>query len=109
MESLFGLVETQRILFINVFRPAHKETGDKLVETIRERFPHHYVEIVLQPLDKNMSEALITNMLKLKGLHHAFIDQIVQTLRGQPILHRRGDPFIYRVKACWSRKTEYLR
>jgi len=37
MESLLRLVETQRIIFVNVFRPGHKETGDRIVETIKER------------------------------------------------------------------------
>jgi class 3 adenylate cyclase len=31
LESLFRLSETRRILFINVFRPGHKETGDRIV------------------------------------------------------------------------------
>ena len=84
IESLFSLVETQRILFINVFRPGHKETGDRIAETIRERFPDYYVEIMLQPLDKRMSETLINNMLKIKGFHHDFIDQIVERSGGNP-------------------------
>jgi class 3 adenylate cyclase/tetratricopeptide (TPR) repeat protein len=84
MESLFRLAETQRILFINVFRPGHKETGDRIVETIKERFPQYYIEIMLEPLDDRMSEALIDNMLNIRGLHHALIDQIVQRSGGNP-------------------------
>ncbi|NIR14487.1 MAG: AAA family ATPase, partial [Desulfobacterales bacterium] len=37
--SLFRLVETQNIVFINVLRPGYEETGDRIVETIKERFP----------------------------------------------------------------------
>ncbi|NQT55478.1 MAG: AAA family ATPase, partial [Desulfobacteraceae bacterium] len=84
MESLFRIAVTQRILFVNVFRPGHRETGDRIVETIKEKLPAHYVEIVLQPLDERMSEALINNMLKIKGLHHALISQIVQRSGGNP-------------------------
>jgi len=84
MESLFRLAETQRILFINVFRPGSKETGDRIVETIKERYPEYYVEIMLEPLDERMSEALIDNMLNIKGLRHALIDQIVQRSGGNP-------------------------
>lgn len=84
MESLFRMAETQRILFVNVFRPGHRETGDRIVETIKEKLPVYYVEIVLQPLDERMSEALINNMLKIKGLHHALISQIVQRSGGNP-------------------------
>ncbi len=84
MESLFRLAETQRIVFINVFRPGSKETGDRIVETIKERFPQYYVEIMLEPLDERMSEALIDNMLNIRELHHALIDQIVQRSGGNP-------------------------
>jgi tetratricopeptide (TPR) repeat protein len=84
MESLFLLAETRRILFVNVFRPGHKETGDRIVEKIRERIPVYYVEIVVEPLDERMSEALIGNMLNISGLHHAVIGQIVQRASGNP-------------------------
>ena len=84
MESLFRLAETQRILFVNVFRPGHKETGDRVVETIKERYSSHYVEIYLQALDVRMSEMLISNMLQIKGLKHAFIDRIVTRADGNP-------------------------
>ncbi|MBU4492076.1 MAG: AAA family ATPase [Euryarchaeota archaeon] len=84
MESLFRLVETRRILFVNVFRPGHKETGDWIVEKTRERLPAYYVEIVVEPLDERMSEALIDNMLNISGLHQALIGQIVHRSGGNP-------------------------
>jgi class 3 adenylate cyclase len=84
MESLFRLAETQRILFINVFRPDHKETGDRITKTTKERFPKYYIEIMLEPLDERMSETLIDNMLHIKGLKHAVIDQIVARADGNP-------------------------
>jgi class 3 adenylate cyclase len=65
MESLFRLAETQRILFVNLFRPGFPETGDRIVKTIRERLPAYYVEMVLEPLDERMSEALIANMMSI--------------------------------------------
>jgi len=82
--ALFRLVETQRIVFINVFRPGYKETGDQIVEAIKERVPDYYVEINLQPLNERMSETLINNMLHIKGLKHAVIDQIVERADGNP-------------------------
>jgi predicted ATPase len=84
MESLFRLAETQRIVFINVFRPGYKETGDRIVETLKERYFNHYVEMILPPLDVRMSEALINNMLHIRGLKHAVIDQIVERADGNP-------------------------
>lgn len=84
MESLFRLAETKRILFVNVFRPEHKETGDRIIETIKDRLPVYYVEIVLEPLDQRTSEALISNMLNISELHHSTVEQIVQRAGGNP-------------------------
>ena len=36
LESMFRLAETRRIVFINVFRPNHPETGDRIIETIKK-------------------------------------------------------------------------
>jgi class 3 adenylate cyclase/tetratricopeptide (TPR) repeat protein len=84
MESLFRLVETHRVLFLNVFRPCQKETSDRMLEKLRENLPQYHTEIVLQPLDEQMSEVLIRNMLKVKGLDHPLLDRIVQRAGGNP-------------------------
>jgi predicted ATPase/class 3 adenylate cyclase len=82
--SLLRLAETQRILFINVFRPGHKDSGDRIVQTIKEKIPVYYVEIVLEPLDEKMSEVLITNMLKILRFQHALIELILERAGGNP-------------------------
>jgi class 3 adenylate cyclase len=84
MDALFRLAKTQRIVFINVFRPGHKETGDRIVETIREKYDAYYVEIEIKSLDKGMSEKLINSMLNIQGLEHEVIDQIVERADGNP-------------------------
>ena len=84
LESMFRLAETRRILFINVFRPNYPETGDRIIETIKEKLPVYYVEIRLQPLNEQMGETLINNMLKIKGLQQAIVDQIIQRAGGNP-------------------------
>jgi class 3 adenylate cyclase/tetratricopeptide (TPR) repeat protein len=84
MESLFRLAEEQKILFVNVFRPGHKETGDLIVETIKDRFPAYYVEIAIKPLDEKLSEMLISNMMNITGLHYSVIDQVVKRADGNP-------------------------
>jgi class 3 adenylate cyclase/tetratricopeptide (TPR) repeat protein len=84
MESLFRLTETQRILFINVFRPGYKETSDRISQNIKERLTVYYVEIVLKPLDKKMSEALITNILDISDFHHAGIKEMIHRAGGNP-------------------------
>jgi len=63
MESLFRLAETQRVLFINLFRPGFPETGERILKTLKERLTVYHLEMVLGPLDWRMSEALISNML----------------------------------------------
>jgi tetratricopeptide (TPR) repeat protein len=84
LESLFRLTETQRVIFINVFRPDYKEAGERIVETINERLPACYVEIKIEPLADQMSETLINNMLNIKGLHHGIKNKIVQRAGGNP-------------------------
>jgi predicted ATPase len=63
LESLFRLAETRKILFLNLFRPGFPETGDRILKTLKERLPVYHLEMVLEPLDERMSEALIGNML----------------------------------------------
>ncbi|MBP1711868.1 MAG: adenylate/guanylate cyclase [Deltaproteobacteria bacterium] len=65
MESLFRLAETQRILFINLFRPCFQETGERILKTLKERLSVYHLEMLLEPLDEPMSEALIGNMLNI--------------------------------------------
>ena len=84
MESLFRLVEKQRIRFVNVFRPGYKETGDRIVETIKDTFPAYYVEIAIKPLDEKLAEMLISNMMNITGLHYSVIDQVVKRADGNP-------------------------
>jgi predicted ATPase len=65
LESLFRLADTQRILFINLFRPGFPETGERILKTLKERLPVYRLEMILEPLDEHMSEALIANMLTI--------------------------------------------
>jgi len=84
MGSLFQIVETHRILFINVFRPGHHDTGDRIANTIKKKLPAHYVEILIEPLNELTSEELIINMLNLFDRHHTIIGNIAQRASGNP-------------------------
>jgi class 3 adenylate cyclase/tetratricopeptide (TPR) repeat protein len=84
MESLFRLAETNKILFINLFRPGYKETGDRLAESLKDRHVNYYFEIVLKPLPERMSEALISSMLNISKLQHTFVTNIVERTGGNP-------------------------
>jgi len=84
LESLFKLSEIRRIVFINVFRPNHPETGDRIVASLNEMPSVYCVTIRLEPLTAQLSEMLINNMLNIKGLSHTIIDQIIERSGGNP-------------------------
>ncbi len=84
LESLFLLAQTLPILFINVFRPGHKETGERIVKAIKEKLSVYYIEISLEPLDNQMSEILIDNMLNIKGFQYSLKKKIVKRSGGNP-------------------------
>jgi len=84
MEQLFQLVKTQRILFINLFRPGHLETGVRIAATVNKELPAYSIELVLEPLDEKMSEALIDNMLDSIEFKHAIAAKIIVRAGGNP-------------------------
>lgn len=118
MESLFRLAETNRIVFINLFRPGYQETGDRLAETLKQslqdRQVNYYIEIVLEPLPEKMCEALICDMLKLTEFKHSlgasivertggnpfFIEEVVRSLIDEQVLLPKGDRFLVTSKAA---------
>lgn len=84
LESLLDLAQTQRILFLNIFRPGYKETGERLVASIKKKSSAYYVEIHLEPLDERHSDTLIKNMLSHSVLGHNVMQQIVRAAGGNP-------------------------
>jgi class 3 adenylate cyclase/tetratricopeptide (TPR) repeat protein len=84
LEFLFRLAKRERILFINLFRPGYAETGHRILSVLENGHSVYQRDIVLEPLDERMSEALIVDMLDLKGINHAVVGQIVQRAGGNP-------------------------
>jgi len=85
LESLFRLAQTHRVVFINVFRPGYWQGVDRKVETLPEWLPEaDFAEIAIKPLDRQTGEALVNNMLQVKGLRHALKKQIVDRAGGNP-------------------------
>ena len=85
LESLFHLARTHRVIFINVFRPGYWQGDNRRVETLANWFPDvDFLEINLKPLDKQMTEALVNNMLQVKGLRRSIRQQIVNRAGGNP-------------------------
>jgi len=84
MESLFKLVKNHRLLFINVFRPGYKETGERLSAFVKENLPEHYREINVKPLTETESAELIGNLLNQTNLPDDIKQLIVTRSEGNP-------------------------
>jgi len=84
LELLFKLVQQNRVMFINVFRPRYKDTGERLIKTIEERYSSYYVEIVLRALKEAESETLVRNLLKIRNLPQHIKHQITERSEGNP-------------------------
>lgn len=83
-ESLFRLAEKQRILFIVVLRPGYHETGERLLETIDERYESFFKKIELKPLEENGCETLIRNLVKISTLPPEIRTAILSRAEGNP-------------------------
>jgi class 3 adenylate cyclase len=84
MESLFNLSATHRILFINLFRPGFKDTGDRVVNTLKHRQAVSSVDIRLKPLDVQNSVRLARNMLDGGVFSGGLAKQIANRSGGNP-------------------------
>jgi len=84
IESLLRLATEHRMLFINVFRPNYKETSDRVLETIKEKYDNYNTEIYLEPLDKYQSEVLTNNLMRVKAFPTAIREQIITRTEGNP-------------------------
>ncbi|MCI0695459.1 protein kinase [candidate division KSB1 bacterium] len=84
LESLYRLAENHRILFVNVFRPNYRETGERILQTIRKRYSRCHAEIYLEPLDDNQCAVLIRNLLKASGLPTGIRSAIANRAEGNP-------------------------
>ena len=54
------------------------------VISLRVRFSAHYTEIVLKPLDQQLSETLINNILNITGFNRTISNKIIQQAEGNP-------------------------
>lgn len=106
-ESLFRLAEQQRILFIIVLRPGYRETGERILETIHERYRNIHSKIHLEPLDEKKCEIMIRNLVKIKGLptdiraaimnraggNPFFIEEVVRSFIDEGVLEHKNGTF----------------
>jgi class 3 adenylate cyclase/tetratricopeptide (TPR) repeat protein len=83
VEYLFRMVEKERVLFLNVFRP-REERGEKLSKAARESYGSRYVEIVLQPLDGEGCRELVQNLLRTGSVPPTIMESIGSRTGGNP-------------------------
>lgn len=84
LESLYRLAENHSILFINIFRPGHIKTGERIQRKIKARHREIYQEITLEPLDNTQSRILIDNLLNTRDFSPATSDLIIKKTEGNP-------------------------
>lgn len=84
LELLYRLAENNRILFVNVFRPDFKNTGERILESIKERYPSSFETIYLESLNKSYGETLINNLLNIEGFSPQITETITQRAGGNP-------------------------
>ena len=85
LESLFRLAENHRILFVNIFRPNYPDTGDRIRETMQNRYGALAAEIVLDPLNEAACDVLIENLLNIGDLPVNVRDLIKRRAEGNPL------------------------
>jgi predicted ATPase len=83
VEYLFKMVEKDRVLFLNIFRP-WEERGERLSKAAREGYGNRYVEIVLHPLDGEGCSELVRNLLKSGSVPPSIMESIGSRAGGNP-------------------------
>jgi len=84
LESLYKLVRFNPVVFINIMRPGHKETGDRILNYVENNLRDYYLDLQIEPLDKNESEELISNFLGGQGLPGQTMHLVIQKAGGNP-------------------------
>ncbi len=83
LESLFRLATSNSILFINVMRPDY-DTSERILRTLRSRYPDHATEICLEPLNDAECATLIGNLLNTEALPNHIRELIARRAEGNP-------------------------
>ncbi len=84
LESLSKLTGKHRILFVNVFRPGHKETGERISNFHEENLKEQSFKINIEPLSQQHSNELINNLLNHINLPIEINDLIIERAAGNP-------------------------
>jgi serine/threonine protein kinase/tetratricopeptide (TPR) repeat protein len=84
IKSLFVLSMSNRILIVSVLRPGYKDSGDNIIDAIRENYLANYIEILLHPLEESKIDELIRNLLDIKTIPQQLRQRISEGSGGNP-------------------------
>jgi hypothetical protein len=84
LESLLHLVDQHPILFMNLCRPGHPATSERIREHAREHHPEHAVELELRPLDSAAARGMLNNLFRQGDLPHDTRQRIEEKAHGNP-------------------------
>ena len=84
VESLLPIVKTNRILFINIFRPGYIETSERFFKNFKKLYPENHTQISLWPLNRDYCEKLVANLINTKALPFSVREQILDRANGNP-------------------------
>ncbi|MEZ5195593.1 MAG: AAA family ATPase [Bacteroidales bacterium] len=84
LESLLKLVRKQRIMFVLIFRPDYKETGERISKYIDENLKDHHQSLQINPLSTDQSNKLINNLLHEISLPEEINRLIIERAAGNP-------------------------
>lgn len=85
LKSLLRLAGSHPVLFINVFRPDYRETGEMMRTAVRDRFEKFHTEINLGTLTEQESELLINKLLNTRSVQGRASAIIYERAEGNPL------------------------
>ncbi len=81
---LFPLVDTTPILFLCATRPERTAPVWRVKTSLAEEYPHRFIEIALQPLSTEDSNALVLQLLQVAELPTNLRTRILEKSEGNP-------------------------
>jgi class 3 adenylate cyclase len=84
LESMFKLVRTNQVMFINILRPGYEKTGDHLLKYLEENLKENHLNIFINALTGKESNTLIDNLLQKVPLPPDINDMIIRKTEGNP-------------------------
>ncbi|MEO0270781.1 MAG: tetratricopeptide repeat protein [candidate division WOR-3 bacterium] len=84
IDFIFEAPEQFPLLFLFLSRIEKEKPCYKLKEQIKKKLGNNYLEIILNPLDKDSSAKLLSNLLKVPGFEEDFRNNILLKAEGNP-------------------------